>query len=180
MKCPNCGETSWKVIDTTETRTGVRRRRECKACGSRYSTVERIVATTPLLVKTDGTREEFDREKLKRGIRLACTKRSVSAAQVDQLAASVESYLQSLGRPEVESRLIGDKVIEGLKALDPIAYIRYAIVYLGLDDLGSVRAEIDKLLGESNETGEALPSYTEEQLIDRMEADTSSTTSNEG
>jgi transcriptional repressor NrdR len=130
MRCPNCGESDTKVIDTTEVKQGIRRRRECKNCATRFTTLERSVASIPLLIKGDGTREEFDRDKLKRGIWLACTKRPVSAADVDRLAASIEAYLQTLGRSEVSSRVVGDRVIEGLKALDPIAYIRYAIVFL--------------------------------------------------
>jgi transcriptional repressor NrdR len=98
------------------------------------------------LIKQDNTREEFDREKLMRGIRIACAKRPVSAADIDRLVGEIESDLQSMGRSEVSSRVVGDKVIAGLKKLDLIAYIRYAIVYLGLDDLTSIRGEIDRLL----------------------------------
>lgn len=171
MRCPYCGQSDTKVIDTTEVKAGIRRRRECKDCGSRFTTVERPVASTPLLIKGDGTREEFDRDKLKRGIYLACTKRPVAAEAIDRLAASIEAYLQTLGRAEVSSRVVGDRVIEGLKSLDQIAYVRYAIVYLGLDDLASVRAEIDKLLVEGIGNGEHPPSYTEEQLLEQLDAD---------
>jgi transcriptional repressor NrdR len=102
-----------------------------------------------LIVKQDGTREEFDREKLARGIRIACAKRPVSAADIERLIGEIESSLQRLGRAEVSSRVVGDIVINGLKELDQIAYIRYAIVYLHLDDLQSIRKEIDRLLLES-------------------------------
>jgi transcriptional repressor NrdR len=125
---------------------GVRRRRECEKCGQRFSTYERAILATPLMIKQDGTREEFDREKLIRGIRIACAKRPVSAADIERLVGEIESYLQSLGKSEVSSRLVGDRVIAGLKEMDHIAYIRYAIVYLGLDDLKSIRQEIDRLL----------------------------------
>jgi transcriptional repressor NrdR len=173
MRCPFCGESETKVVDTTEVRKGVRRRRECKTCGERFTTYERPIAGTPVLIKQDGNREEFDREKLKRGIWLACSKRPVSSADVEGLAARVESYLQSLGRPEVSSRVVGDQVIEGLKTLDPIAYIRYAIVYLGLEDLGSVRTEIDKLLAEQQTAGAPIPApLTEESLLEQLDADT--------
>jgi transcriptional repressor NrdR len=124
----------------------VRRRRECEDCGKRFSTVERAVLATPMVVKQDGTREEFDRDKLIRGIRIACAKRPVPAADIERLVGEIESTLQSMGRPEVSSRVIGDMVIAGLKELDQIAYIRYAIVYLGLDDLRAIRDEIDRLL----------------------------------
>jgi transcriptional repressor NrdR len=99
-----------------------------------------------MLVKQDGTREEFDREKLSRGIRIACAKRPVSAADIDRLIGEIEATLQTMGETEVSSRIVGDMVINALKELDHIAYIRYAIVYLGFEDLSSIRNEIDRLL----------------------------------
>jgi transcriptional repressor NrdR len=135
------------VLDTThDSQGGIRRRRECLDCGQRFSTYERAILATPLLVKQDGTREEFDREKLARGIRISCAKRPVSAADIERLMGQVESSLQKMSKAEVSSRIVGDLVIDGLKELDQIAYIRYAIVYLGLDDLQSIRTEIDQLL----------------------------------
>jgi transcriptional repressor NrdR len=101
---------------------------------------------TPLVTKEDGTRENFDREKLTGGIRIACAKRPVSAADIDRLVGEIESTLQAMGKAEVSSRVIGDMVISGLKELDHIAYIRYAIVYLGLDDLRAIRNEINRIL----------------------------------
>jgi len=101
---------------------------------------------TPLLIKQDGTREEFDREKLARGIRISCAKRKVSAGDIERLVGSVEVELQKLGKAEVSSRVVGDLVTAGLKEMDQVAYIRYATVYLKLDDLQSIRAEIDRLL----------------------------------
>lgn len=147
MRCPYCQHDESKVLDTThDARGGVRRRRECEKCRQRFSTYERPILATPLLVKRDGTREEFDREKLTRGIRIACAKRPVSAAEIDRLIGEIESSLQQMGRAEVPSRVVGDMVIAGLKKLDQIAYIRYAIVYLHLDDLQAIRTEIDRLL----------------------------------
>ena len=135
------------MIDTThDSRGGVRRRRSCVGCDQRFSTYERAVLASPLITKQDGTREEFDREKLHRGIRIACVKRPVSAANIERLVGEVESTLQAMGKAEVSSRIVGDMVIAGLKDLDHVAYIRYAIVYLGLDDLQAVRDEIDFLL----------------------------------
>jgi len=99
-----------------------------------------------LIVKQDGTREEFDREKLIRGIRIACAKRPVPAADIERLVGEIEAALQALGRAEVSTRVVGDMVITGLKDLDQVAYIRYAIVYLGLEDLGAIRNEINRLL----------------------------------
>ena len=147
MRCPYCKHQESRVIDTThDIRGGIRRRRECENCGQRFSTHERPILATPLIIKQDGTREEFDRDKLIRGIRISCAKRPVSATEIERLIGEIESTLQSMGRSEVSSRVVGDMVIAGLKELDQIAYIRYAIVYLGLDDLQSIRTEIDQLL----------------------------------
>lgn len=148
MRCPYCKHLESRVIDTAhDARSGgVRRRRECENCKQRFSTYERPILATPLIVKQDGTREEFDREKLIRGIRISCAKRPVSAADIERLVGEIEATLQAMGRAEVSSRVVGDMVIAGLKELDHIAYIRYAIVYLGLDDLKSIRGEIDRLL----------------------------------
>ena len=147
MRCPYCQHNDSKVLDTThDTHGGIRRRRECLQCGQRFSSYERPILATPLIVKQDGTREEFDREKLARGIRISCAKRPVSAADIERLIGQVESNLQKMGKAEVSSRVVGDLVIEGLKSLDQIAYIRYAIVYLRLADLHALRHEIDRLL----------------------------------
>lgn len=147
MRCPYCTNDRSRVIDTSrDTRGGIRRRRECENCGQRFSTYERPILATPLIIKQDGTREEFDRDKLLRGIRISCAKRPVSAADIDRLVGETEASLQAMGRSEVSSRVVGDMVIAGLKELDQIAYIRYAIVYLGLDDLQAIRSEIDRLL----------------------------------
>ena len=148
MNCPYCGSRRTKVIDTTRGARGVRRRRECKACERRFSTVERAILTTPLVVKRDDQREEFDREKLLSGLRIACARRPVSADDLERLVDRIEGQIRQLGKTEIPSRVIGDLVIEELKALDPVSYIRYAIVYLGLEDLEAVREEIDRLLGE--------------------------------
>jgi transcriptional repressor NrdR len=99
-----------------------------------------------LIIKQDGTREGFDRVKLIHGIRLACAKRPVSAADIDRLVGEIEARIQAMGKAEISSRIIGDMVIEGLKKLDQVAYIRFASVYLGLDDLIAIRNEIDHLL----------------------------------
>jgi transcriptional repressor NrdR len=150
MRCPYCQNDDSKVIDTThDSHGGIRRRRECLSCGLRFSSYERPILASPLIVKQDGTREDFDREKLERGIRISCAKRPVSATDIERLVGQVEAELQRLGKSEVSSRVVGDLVIKGLKEMDQIAYIRYAIVYLRLDDLHSLRNEIDHLLLES-------------------------------
>ena len=147
MRCPYCKTNASRVVDTFhDSRGGVRRRRVCENCGQRFSTYERPILATPLIIKQDGTREEFDRDKLIRGIRISCAKRPVSAADIERLVGEIEATLQAMGRSEVSSRVVGDMVIAGLKDLDQIAYIRYAIVYLGLDDLQAIRNEIDRIL----------------------------------
>ena len=147
MRCPFCHYHDSKVLDTShDSHGGIRRRRECFKCHQRFSTYERPVQSVPLVVKQDGTREDFDRDKLERGIRIACAKRPVSAADIERLLGHIEAELEKAGKSEVSSRVIGDMVINGLKEMDQIAYIRYAIVYLRLDDLGALRKEIDNLL----------------------------------
>ena len=147
MYCPSCKSNRSRVIDTDQDRKGgIRRRRECRNCGERYTTYERAVKSLPYLIKQDGRREDFDRDKLERGIRVACAKRAVTSNDISRLVGEVESTLLDARKTEISSRVVGDIVIEGLKLLDQIAYIRYAIVYLGLSDLQSVREEIDRLL----------------------------------
>lgn len=147
MRCPLCSSQTTRVIDTShDSRGGIRRRRVCLGCEQRFSTNERAVLASPLVMKQDGTREDFNSDKLANGIRIACAKRPVSAADVDRLVGEIEATLQGMGKAEVSSRVIGDLVIAGLKELDTIAYVRYAIVYLGLDDLQDVLDEINRLL----------------------------------
>lgn len=150
MICPICRDNEnegTKVIDTThDARGGIRRRRECKKCKQRFSTYERPVLAAPQIIKSDGTREEFDRDKLMRGIKLACVKLPVAAADVERLVGEIEAKLQQMEKPEVSSRVVGDMVIAGLKEMSDVAYIRFALVYLGLDDLHSIRKEVDTLI----------------------------------
>ena len=151
MHCPFCQHDKSKVIDTTKDAPGgIRRRRECLKCGERFSTLERAILATPLIIKQDGTREEFNRDKLAQGLRIACTKRPVSAADIERLVGEIEAALQRMGKAEVSSRIMGDMAMEGLRELDYVAYIRYASVYLGMDDLHAVRTEIDHLLSEES------------------------------
>ncbi len=147
MKCPYCSGKKTRVIDTSRSGQGVRRRRECVGCEQRFNTVERAILTAPLVAKADGRREEFDRDKLLAGIRVACAKRPVSTEALEGLVDRVEASLREMARAEVNAKVIGDIVVEGLKDLDKVAYIRFAIVYLGLDDLNAVRTEIDRLMG---------------------------------
>jgi transcriptional repressor NrdR len=149
MKCPACASAETQVIDTVrESAGGIRRRRSCKGCGRRFTTVERIVETMPLIVKRGGRREQFDRDKVLEGIKISCAKRPVSAEAIERLANQVESQVIAMNKAEVPARNVGDAVLAGLRELDEVAYIRYAIVYLNLKDLESVRGEIEKLMGE--------------------------------
>jgi transcriptional repressor NrdR len=150
MQCPHCKDANQegsKVIDTThDSRGGIRRRRECKNCGKRYSTYERPILAAPLIIKSDGGREEFDHEKLLRSVQLACVKLPVAAAEIDRLVGEIETKLMQMEKPEVSSRVVGDMVLAGLKDLSEIAYIRFALVYLGLNDLQAIRKEVDSLI----------------------------------
>ena len=149
MICPFCQHLNSKVIDTNkDAHGGIRSRRECLYCHQRFSTYERPILTTPMLIKQNGAREEFNRDKLLQGLRIACAKRPVPAASLEKLVDDIEAELQKMGRVEINSRVVGDLAIRGLKELDHVAYIRYAIVYLRLDDLHAVRDEIDRLLSE--------------------------------
>jgi len=150
MDCPFCGNPKTNVVYTGKPEDGkLQRRRFCPACKKRFNTFERPFLGTPMVVKADGKREVFDAEKLSHGIRIACAKRPVQAEKISELVDSIEKRLQMEGKYEVPSRMIGDLVIQGLKSLDLIAYIRYAIVYLRMDDLHVLRNEIDNLLVEN-------------------------------
>ena len=150
MHCPYCQHQKTRVIDTNhDSRGGIRRRRLCVRCDRRFSTYERPILATPLLIKKDGSREEFSRDKLIAGLRVSCAKRPVAASDIERIAGEIEAELQQLGKAEVPSRLVGDRVINKLQELDEVAYIRYAIVYLQLDDLESIQGEIHRLLRES-------------------------------
>jgi transcriptional repressor NrdR len=146
MKCPYCSSDDTRVVDTRhDTQGNVRRRRECSDCEERFSTVERAILTAPLVVKRDGRREEFDPDKLMSGLRIACARRPISAEALDRVVDRVQYEIRQTGRTEIPSQTIGDLVIQELRELDEVAYIRYAIVYMGLKDLESIRAEIDRL-----------------------------------
>lgn len=131
MKCPNCGYEENKVIDSRPLtkENGIRRRRECEKCKYRFTTYEYVSLTTALIVKNNGTREEFNREKLTRSISLACVKRPVSMEAIQNIVKTVENMILSEGMTEIPSKLIGETVIEALKDIDKVAYIRFASVY---------------------------------------------------
>ena len=151
MKCPNCGYTDSTVTDSrpVEEYTRIRRRRECKACQKRFTTYE-IVDTIPFtVIKKDGTKQLFDRNKLLSGIMKACDKRSVTTEQMEALVSEIEAELQNSLHTEFTSRHIGVMVMERLKALDEVAYIRFASVYRKFQDVNGFIQEINKVLKES-------------------------------
>ena len=153
MRCPYCDAFDSFVISTKSFESGaeIRRRRGCRECGERFTTVERLRASLPLVIKSGvegeaARRERFDRDKLQESIQLACHKRPISSSAIERLVGSIQTYVEGQRSGEVPSREIGEKVADGLRELDEVAYIRYAIVFLGLEDLLAVRDEIDRLL----------------------------------
>lgn len=146
MRCPHCGHTSHRVIDTRVTGDSIRRRRRCDDCEQRFTTYEHIAANL-LVAKSDGRREPFDRQKLISGIQIAAVKRPISSEAIDNMAIHIEESLLALNRAEVPSKLIGNLVLDHLAKLDQVAYIRFASVYLDMADLAELRTEIDRLMG---------------------------------
>jgi transcriptional repressor NrdR len=150
MRCPFCGAHEDKVIETRVSKDGgeIRRRRECEGCARRYTTYERIEESMPLVIKNDGRREPFDRTKIEHGILSAVAKRPVSRDQISALALEVERELGELGVTELPSRDIGERVLLRLRALDQIAYVRFASIYRDFRDLEGFVKELDSLRGE--------------------------------
>lgn len=147
MRCPFCTHEDTKVTDSRLVAEGgqVRRRRECLACGERFTTFEVAEILMPRVIKSNGSREPFDEDKLRHSFLKALEKRPVSMEQVDAVVAGLKRTLQSMGEREVASRTIGELVMEQLKGLDHVAYVRFASVYRDFQDLDEFRAEIDKL-----------------------------------
>ncbi|MBO4354311.1 MAG: transcriptional repressor NrdR [Clostridia bacterium] len=147
MKCPVCGYAESKVVDSrpTEEGTSIRRRRECLSCQNRFTTYETIESLPLLVIKKDKTREEFDKEKLLRGMINACSKRNVSLEQLQKIASEIESELQNSLTREIPSSYIGVLVMDKLKELDEVAYVRFASVYREFKDLDTFMQELEKL-----------------------------------
>lgn len=147
MRCPNCGHDEDRVLDTRPVRDGaaIRRRRECGQCQHRYTTYEYIEKGTFSVVKKDGRREPFQREKLLAGLARACEKRPVSTTQIEEIADRIEADLVRLGRAEVRTSDVGERVMEALRALDPVAYVRFASVYLNFTDIREFQETIRQL-----------------------------------
>ena len=152
MKCPFCGSGSGhiRVIDTREVTDGIRRRRECDQCKQRFTTYERVASMNLLVVKTDGRREEFDRDKLVKSMRIACSKRAVSSATIEQAAQKIEASLYSLGKLEVDSKFVGDMVMEQLRDIDDVAYVRFASVYRNFREAKDFHELLGELGGDDN------------------------------
>ena len=148
MKCPFCGAGSnhIRVIDTREVTDGIRRRRQCDQCSQRFTTYERVASMNLLVVKRDGRREEFDREKLVKSIRIACTKRPVSSATIEDAAQKTEASLYAMGKLEVNGQKIGELVMDQLRDIDDVAYVRFASVYRSFQDVDSMAEEIQHLI----------------------------------
>ena len=145
MHCPYCNHSESKVIDSREAPEGVRRRRECIQCGLRFTTYERIQTTALMVAKRDGRREEFNRDKLTGSIVKACVKRPLPTGTIDKLVDDIEADLQRLGRAEILSSRLGEMVMERLRGLDRVAYIRFASVYRDFADIESFKQEVEAL-----------------------------------
>jgi transcriptional repressor NrdR len=148
MRCPFCSESESRVTDSRDNGDGVRRRRQCSECGQRFTTVETVQLVTLWVEKRDGRREEFSREKMGEGVRQACRKRPVPVQAIERLLEEVERELLRLNRAEVPTQLLGEMVIQRLRQLDHVSYVRFASVYRNFADAESFKREVDSLLGE--------------------------------
>ena len=165
MFCPYCGHNNSRVIDSRDASDGIRRRRECIQCGLRYTTYERVQSTSLLVVKRDGRREEFNHDKLLNSVRLACAKRPLPAGSVEKAGQEIEAQLSDIGRSEIPAKAVGEMVMDKLKTMDRVAYIRFASVYRDFRDIETFKEEIDALLQPLQPTGvpENQLSFLEEE-----------------
>ena len=150
MKCMYCGHTVSKVIDSRSTDEGrtIRRRRECMQCGKRFTTYETIETTPVLVVKNSGNRQAFDPNKIKNGIIKSCEKRPVSMYKIEQLVEDIKKQVYNSLEQEITSKQIGEMVMEGLRKIDEVAYVRYASVYRSFTDISSFMSELEVLMQE--------------------------------
>ncbi|MFA6072538.1 MAG: transcriptional regulator NrdR [Candidatus Woesearchaeota archaeon] len=152
MKCPYCNHTETKVLETRETEEDItRRRRECLKCEKRFTTYEQVELTNIVVIKKDGRRESFNRQKLIKSLQIACQKRNITQEEIETLASSIESKLRNIIEKEITTKQIGELVMKSLKKLDPVAYIRFASVYLDFQDTDSFRKEIETFKKNSKE-----------------------------
>ncbi|HWQ08561.1 MAG TPA: transcriptional regulator NrdR, partial [Holophaga sp.] len=149
MRCPFCGHLEDKVVDSRESREGdsIRRRCECLKCGRRFTSYERLEEVPILIVKKDGRREPFDRQKLLRGVMAACQKRPVSLARLEEVVGDIQSKLMEQPDREIPSRRLGELVMDALKGLDSVAYVRFASVYRDFKDLPDFVKALEGLMG---------------------------------
>ena len=147
MKCPFCGGNNDRVVDSRESRQGevIRRRRECNICNRRFTSYETIDQIDYMVIKRDGRREPFDRQKVLQGIKLACKKRPVSTMQMEDIADEIENLLREMPGREIESSEIGTVIMDKLHETDQVAYVRFASVYKNFKDIGEMREEIERL-----------------------------------
>ena len=150
MRCPQCSTRDTRVVDSRDLDESamVRRRRECPACSARFTTYERVEAARLVVVKRDGTRQEFDRDKLAQGLAKALTRRPVADDAAERAADEIESELRSSGLSEIPSSRVGAMAMDKLRGLDHIAYIRFASVYQSFEDLADLKREVDQLFDE--------------------------------
>jgi transcriptional repressor NrdR len=150
MRCPQCGERETRVVDSRDLDDAatIRRRRECSACATRFTTYERIEAARLVIVKRDGTRQDFEHDKLAAGLRKALTRRPVPDGAAGRAAHEIEAELRAAGATEVPSSRVGALAMEKLRAIDQIAYIRFASVYQSFEDLEDLKREVDSLYAE--------------------------------
>jgi transcriptional repressor NrdR len=155
MRCPVCGERDTRVVDSRDLDDSatIRRRRECATCSARFTTYERVEAARLLVVKRDGVRQEFDRDKLANGLRKALTRRPVRDGAADQAADEIEAILRSEGMTEVPSSRVGQLAMAKLHELDQIAYIRFASVYQSFEGIEDLKREVDALFGQADRPG---------------------------
>ncbi|UCC60049.1 MAG: transcriptional repressor NrdR [Dehalococcoidia bacterium] len=175
MKCPHCNHEDSKVTDSRDVEDTVRRRRQCLSCGFRFTTYERIHTGNMVIIKKDRRRESFDRNKVATGIHKACEKRPLPTGTIEKLVDEIESGLLGLGRVEIPSTAVGEAVMDKLKELDHIAYIRFASVYRDFADITSLKREVDTLI-EGKPLASQLPLITDEEFSSpgRRRKDTSS------
>ncbi len=167
MNCPYCAYHDSRVIDSREVNDGIRRRRQCLDCNSRFTTYERLQPVSLFVMKKDKRREEFNKNKLLTGIRKACEKRPLPTDTVDKLADDIEAELYSQSRAEIPSSVIGDMVMKRLKSLDHIAYIRFASVYREFTDITILKQEVDSLADDEASASRStaqLPLLPDEEL----------------
>ena len=150
MTCPYCSRGDSKVIDSRDSGDGVRRRRECLGCARRFTTYERVQTRAMTVVKRDGRREEFDRDKLYASVFKACAKRPLPVGGIEKAVGEIEKRLAESGRAEIPSRAVGERVMETLAELDQVAYIRFASVYLDFEDGEAFKAAIDGMRDSAN------------------------------